>query len=260
MAPIAFATDPSSAPLANYFFIAGIESSRITDRKANGALSGQLLNYTIEEDGLSGLAQDISSISVGAAPEGGRRRKRFSYETRKSVGSITGIEAQITTSNRSSATIRPQDQATLASSSDRVFDEAMQIFASERESFLEEIRFSAGQVAQPNKPVARTKTQRVTSDEQRGGKNGSLRRRMSNMSSLSRHPTTSKSKSTFFHLFYAKTLPCRFSKKLSPPQWLQFSHPCSSAIPDRFADAPLEAAIRTRSARPIPHEEHERGA
>lgn len=195
MAPINFAADASSAPLANYFFIAGIESSRITDRKSNSPAAGQLFKCTIEEDGLSRLERDISSITVAGAPEGGRRRKRFSYETRKSVGSFTGIEAQITTSNRSSATIRQQEQPASPGLTDRAFDEALQMFASDRDSFLEGIRFSAGQVAQPTKPIARTKTVRVTSEESRDKKNGtgSLRRRMSNMSSLSRHPTTSKS-------------------------------------------------------------------
>jgi len=190
MPPITFATDPSSAPLANYFFVAGIESSRITDRQANG-----LLNSTIEEDGLSALEKDISSMAVAGSLEGGRRRKRFSYEARKSVGSFTGIEAQITTSNRSSATIRAQESPALT---DRAFDDALQLFASDRDSFLEEIRFSAGQLAQPTRPIARSKTKRVTSEEHRDKKsgNGSMRRHMSNMSSLSRHGTSSKS--TFY--------------------------------------------------------------
>lgn len=195
MPPINFAADPSSAPLANYFFIAGIESTRITDRKANNAVSNQLLNCTIKEDGLSGLDREMSSITIAGATEGGRRKKRFSYETRKSIGSFTGIEAQVTKSNRSSATLRLQDQQTAPELTDRAFDEALQLFASDRDSFLEEIRFSAGQVAHPTKPIVRNKTQRVTSEEHREKKSGtgSLRRRMSTMSSLSRHPTTAKS-------------------------------------------------------------------
>lgn len=190
MPPITFATDPSSAPLANYFFVAGIESSRITDRTSNG-----ILNSTIQEDGLSALEKDISSMTVAGALEGGRRRKRFSYEARKSVGSFTGIEAQITTSNRSSATIRPQELLPSPGLTDRAFDEALQLFASDRDSFLDEIRFSAGQVAQPTRPIARSKTKRVASEDYRDkkGGNGSMRRHMSNMSSLSRHGTSSKS-------------------------------------------------------------------
>ena len=199
MAPTAAApVDASSAPLADYFFIAGIESSCIFDSRQarNGISKSPLIGATIEEDGQPGIGIDNRPDSADGRDERPRNHQRFSYEPRRSVGSIAGIESKATDSNRSSATIRPVKNESSASQgiTEADFDQALRRFAADRDSVLAELQFAAGQVAQPNKPAPRQrpKTVRITGDEGRGDKTGmgGVRRRISTMNPLSRQNTT----------------------------------------------------------------------
>lgn len=100
-------TDQSSAPLADYFFIAGIESSQIFDEKLAAALAASTapVEDTIEEHSILDTTNNgrlISSEGLNGV-ETPKRRSRLSYEARKSVSSMLGSG---TASNRSSATIR----------------------------------------------------------------------------------------------------------------------------------------------------------
>jgi hypothetical protein len=185
-------------PLADYFFIAGIESSQVMDERYQpiGIMTPQPepVDETIEENTV--LETDIGSRPKSAEGLNGiespRRSARFSYEARKSIISIPGSESKIT-SNRSSVTIRqPSDSGELGGGSlwDLDFDKALRKFVSERDSFIEEIQFNAGTLPQMSRPKARPKTQRIIADENQAGGLisgvGSIRRRISTIGSLKR--------------------------------------------------------------------------
>src|SRR5690349_5039962 len=115
MAP-APSTEGSNAPLADYFFISGIESSQVYEERLqpNGIVSplaSPPVDETIEED--RALETDsIRPTSQDGLPNGGSTRRRSGQrlsENRLSVGTITGLEPSKTTvtpSNRSSATVK----------------------------------------------------------------------------------------------------------------------------------------------------------
>ncbi len=174
----------SSAPLADYFFICGIESAQIFEERvpvANGP--GPQLDATIEED--RALETDATARPNSAA---GLPNVRFSYEGRRSISSTIGLDPKGTASNRSSATIRAV-QLDGSGLSDADFEVALRKFASERDSFLEEIHFTAGAVQIPPKP--RLKTQRIVNEDLGPSRSavGSIRRRLSTMNSMKRQPS-----------------------------------------------------------------------
>jgi hypothetical protein len=202
MAPPPPLAEAATMPLADYFFIAGMESSQIMDEKYQpiGIITPQPepVDETIEEN-------RVLEIDIGTRPksqeglngiESPRRSARFSYEARKSIISISGSESKIT-SNRSSVTIRqvPSDSVEPGNGSlwDLDFDKALRKFVSERDSFIEEIQFNAGTLPQLTRPKVRSKTQRINGDENQAGSLisgvGSIRRRLSTMSSLKRQPS-----------------------------------------------------------------------
>ncbi|KAH7094763.1 AEX-3 domain-containing protein [Paraphoma chrysanthemicola] len=210
MAP-ASSADASSAPLADYFFISGIESSQVFDERAqqNGSsivtspLATPPVDETIEED--RALETDsIRPTSQEGLPNGdsGRRRSARYSEHRTSVGTIIGPDAKQSASNRSSTTIKGV-QLLGEGLSEQDFEKALRKFASERDTFLEEIQFTAG-VAQQNRPTQtrpRARPQRV---QQAGNEDGigirsgvgSIRRRISTMqSSLKRQSSVARQSS-----------------------------------------------------------------
>lgn len=202
-------TEASSTPLADYFFISGIESSQVYDERApqNGIVTSTLaqppVGETIEED--RALETDSSRpASQDGLPNGDSTRQRSTNrmsENRQSVSTIIGPETKMSASNRSSATIKGMSIGG-SGLSDADFDLALRKFANERESFLEEIQFTAG-VAQQNRPTPtrpRPRPQRVAqnnnNDEGVGNLRsgvGSIRRRISTMqSSLKRSSSVAR--------------------------------------------------------------------
>ena len=187
----------SSVPLADYFFISGIESSRIFDVRpvSNGAAASPALDTTIEENGnAESESGDLPTSPM--SPDASSRKKRFSWEARKSISSFTAIESKTTASNRSSATIKPVKEGgeqDLFGGLGQDFDEALKKFAADRDSVLNEISFSAGQVSQPNKPAPRPKpkTQRIVNEDSQVSRSsiGTVKRRLSTMNPLSRQST-----------------------------------------------------------------------
>ena len=209
MAP-APSADASSAPLADYFFISGIESSQVYDERAqqNGTsivtspLASPPVDETIEED--RALETDsIRPTSQEGVPNGDsyRRRSTRLSEHRTSVGTIIGLDAKQSASNRSSTTIKGVQPVGGSGLSEQDFENALRKFASERDNFLEEIQFTAG-VAQQNRPTPtrpRPRPQRVQqagNDEGVGNLRsgvGSIRRRISTMqSSLKRQSSVAR--------------------------------------------------------------------
>ncbi|KAF2759442.1 DENN-domain-containing protein [Pseudovirgaria hyperparasitica] len=201
MAPIASDSESSSAPLADFFFISGIESTQVYDERAqsNGVAMPNNLDITIEED----APLDTSPERPPSAADtlNGERRKsvRMSWDARKSIGSMINLEQTATASNRSSATIRAvQVGGTGLSEAD--FDKALRKFASERESFLDEISIQSGAVTPTKTPKPRPRAQRIVSDDRdvnnlRSSVAGSLRRRLSGMSSMKRASSVNRQSS-----------------------------------------------------------------
>ena len=185
----------TSAPLADYFFIAGIESSQVYDERL--APPPAPVEDTIEEDEALVTHNDNRPGTPGSPSE--KRRSRYSFEARKSIGSIINTgEPTTPASNRSSTTIRPGNgngKAVGGSGlSDDAFEEALKTFASERDSFLEDIHISAGTVTAPTQKKPRPKTVRITQDENTLGAGlkgpvGSIQRRISTMKSMKRQPS-----------------------------------------------------------------------
>jgi hypothetical protein len=200
MAPVP-AADSSSAPLADYFFISGIESSQVYDERSqpSGLASPPVeVDETIEEDRALETDDIRPKSQDGLSNVEGFKRKsaRLSSDNRNSVGTIIGPESKQSASNRSSTTIKGI-QVGGSGLSDVDFEHALRKFASERDTFLEEIQFTAG-VPQQNRPTRtpRPKPQRVQHED--GGGNlrtsvGSIRRRLSTMqSSLKRQPSMAR--------------------------------------------------------------------
>lgn len=215
MAPIPTTGDSTAGPLADYFFIAGIESSQVlrealfvdtgNTQLRDGAIT-PAVETTIEENEV--LETDATTRPKSTELESlealsGSRRSRQSLEARKSVGSIIEVSRRSSqaASNRSSATIKAQPIEGQNGMSDVQFESALRKFANARESFIEEIQFTAGAIPAPSKKkTSRPRTQRITSEEigppparssagALGSSVGTLKRRISTMSSLKRQPS-----------------------------------------------------------------------
>ncbi|KAK3647892.1 hypothetical protein LTR56_007866 [Elasticomyces elasticus] len=195
----------TSAPLADYFFISGIESSQVYEERTINAvaLPAAPVEDTIDEDKALETSNEARPTTPGSPTETAKRRSRYSFEARKSIGSIINtVDPPTPASNRSSTTIKGVAANGNGSSngisglSDDAFEQALKKFASERDSFLEDIHISAGTVPTPTQRRPRPRTVRVTQDENAlsaaGLKSGvgSLRRRLSTMNSMKKQPST----------------------------------------------------------------------
>ncbi|KAK5134265.1 hypothetical protein LTR08_006809 [Meristemomyces frigidus] len=188
-----------SAPLADYFFISGVESSQVYDDKAETALLPAPVEATIEEDRELETTNGARPATPGSGTEAAQRRSRYSFDARKSIGSIiNSVEPPTTASNRSSITIKGAKSG-VSGLSDDAFEEALKKFASERDSILEDIHISAGTQSAPVQRRPRPRTVRMAQDEGTAsnggglgakGAVGSLRRRLSTMNSLKRQQST----------------------------------------------------------------------
>ncbi|KAI7514776.1 DENN-domain-containing protein [Hortaea werneckii] len=186
----------TAAPLADYFFIAGIESSQVYE-ESDDVPPPAPVEDTIDEE----RVLETHDESRPTTPDASGRRSRYSFEARKSIGSvITSQEPPTPGSNRSSTTIRAvQPARALGLEDDATFEEALKKFASERENFLEDIHISAGTVPTPTQRKPRPRTVRITQDESSPNGNasglhrgvGSIRRRLSTMNSMRRQQSVS---------------------------------------------------------------------
>lgn len=181
----------TSAPLADYFFISGIESSQVWDEKAAAQPPAAPVEDTIEEDRALETTNGNRPTTPGSPTEAAKRKSRYSFEARKSIGSIITADTTIPASNRSSTTIKAGGIGGL---SDDAFEEALKKFASERESFIEDIHITAGTVTTATQKRPRPRTLRITQDEEtlsgaHNGLRGSLQRRLSTMNSMKRQPS-----------------------------------------------------------------------
>ncbi|KAF2840710.1 DENN-domain-containing protein [Patellaria atrata CBS 101060] len=201
MAPINPPTDLTSAPLADYFFISGIESTQVFDERlqASSVNPPQPLDVTIEEDKPLETSFEAGPSSTDECENGdnSKRTSRYSFDARRSVGSFITAEPKGPASNRSSSTTIKGVQIGGSGLSDVDFENALRKFTSERETFMEELQYSAGAVSQQTRtPKPRPKTQRIVNEDEnpRSGV-GSIRRRISTMSSLKRQPSMARQSS-----------------------------------------------------------------
>jgi hypothetical protein len=193
--------DPSSAPLADYFWIAGIDSVSYND-PPEAPSSGHTTNglplvgdNTIAEGPEEGHDEHI----LGSAPRGSTARhsrgslnrlSRLSADARNSIQSIEALDTY-TGSNRSSLTVRAvpsngTQETAKQGLSDFDFDRALFKFANERENFLDDLSFSAGTVLQSRPPMTSRAEKIKHDDEGLGGRRspfgrvgGSIRRKIS---------------------------------------------------------------------------------
>jgi len=203
--------DEPSAPLADYFWIAGIESIAYQDFPSS-ATSTQF-DTAIAEDGEPDEEDEPNGPSKQAA-----RHSQQNANHRLSKASVNNTVNTLdeadgnTTSNRSSATIRAialpaaaPNQDGLLSMADFDFDKALVKFAAERENFLDDLSFSAGAKTQARPPMVNPRTERIKADENatgrmsplksiRGSIRGSIRRKISfkDMNSVRKPPAPPK--------------------------------------------------------------------
>lgn len=202
----------SSTPLADYFWIAGLESVSYDDDDGTpqGALSK--LDSTIVEDGEPEEEEPRMKVSHSRQNSGNRISSRVSMQ------SLENIE-DVTASNRSSATIKPGASSNPNGVSpepglmvpgaipsgngsflgDFDFDKALLKFAAEREDFLEDLSFTAGAKVQSRPPMVNPRAERIRADENgESGRmsplksiRGSIRRKISfkDMNSMRRQPS-----------------------------------------------------------------------
>jgi hypothetical protein len=215
--------DPSSTPLADYFWIAGIDSlsygdlappstMNARDKPPNGAPNTAPIETTIEEGSEGG---EPTEPILGSAPRARARHSRNNSWQRLSRVSSNGDNSTPATeildtpnSNRSSMTIRAVPMSLSNSMTngnglaDFDFDKALSKFANERENFLDDLSFSAGTVLQSRPPMtSRVEKIKHEDSDMNGRKSpfqrvgGSIRRKISfrDMNSMKRQTTISRS-------------------------------------------------------------------
>ncbi|ELQ35611.1 dDENN domain-containing protein [Pyricularia oryzae Y34] len=208
--------DNSSTPLADYFWIAGIENISYGD----SSLPSPNFDQTITEDGEGESAS--KEKDARSTPTASARHSRHNSASRFSKVSQDGTfhlnfshleDDGNTLSNRSSATIRLVPPVNSSASQNGNpngvpefdFDKALLKFASEREVFLDDLTFSAGAKLQTRPPMVNPRTERIKADEAESGRKsplksikGSIRRKISfrDMNSMRRQPTAPRPAST----------------------------------------------------------------
>ncbi|KAG9245251.1 AEX-3 domain-containing protein [Calycina marina] len=210
----------TSAPLADYFWIAGVDSLSYEDygfgkfSTTNGTSpSAPPVDETIEE-GSEGETVASPSTATADALRGGARHSRnnswnrlskLSRDARSSIQSLE--ELNTPNSNRSSMTIKAPINGAGGGPTDSDFESMVMKLAEDRENFLEDLSFSAGAITQPRPPMTNPRADRIRieDNETATGRRsplrsvaGSMRRRISlrDMSSMKRQPSMQRNVST----------------------------------------------------------------
>lgn len=186
--------ESSSTPLADYFWIAGVESVSYDDPVTTNTFTNSLpVESTIAEDG-----EPDDTATNGYKPTTARhsrqnsasRLSKISVDGRYSIASTLDELDGNTRSNRSSATIKPVKPTGLNGNAaatngtspevlfqgptpgpglmgmpDFDFDKALLKFAAERENFLEDLSFTAGAKLQSRPPMVNPRAERIRADE-----------------------------------------------------------------------------------------------
>ncbi|KAJ5907905.1 hypothetical protein N7495_000587 [Penicillium taxi] len=206
------------APLADYFWIAGVDGSEVFEtykrlgddyRIINNAnnIPGPALADAIQEDADAEEEHDMLDGRPGSTIIKGPTRRassqRLSTQSKDSDRTNGGNN-----SNRSSVTVKGGASSPLRSSAlfseDFDFDSALLKFSSEREVFLTDLNVSAGVVTPTSRPRSRVRTQKIVAEDApsqgsgllRSGI-GSVRRHMAfrDMNSMKRQPSIARQSS-----------------------------------------------------------------
>ncbi|KKK13622.1 hypothetical protein P175DRAFT_0446340 [Aspergillus ochraceoroseus IBT 24754] len=213
-------TEASATPLADYFWIAGVDGSEILDtfrrlgdeyRSNSATAPGPAVSDTIEEDAAAEEAHDprldglLSRPTSVMTTRNSHQRLSIRSGDSDSNSNPNSNPNNGSNSNRSSMTIKgggnTNNQSPRGSSfmEDFDFDKALLKFASERESFLSDLSLSAGAITPASRPRSRVRTQKIVADEPpqpgllRSGI-GSVRRHMAfrDMNSMKRQPSVAR--------------------------------------------------------------------
>ena len=210
------------APLADYFWIAGVDGSEILetfkrlgeDYRINGGASpGPALADAIQEDAdAEEEHQPDGSSRPSSTLYAGNSTRRSSNQRPSTLSRSDSDQPNGANSNRSSVTVKGASSPLRSSamfSEDFDFDQALLKFTSERDTFLTDLSLSAGAITpQTTRPRSRVRTQKITSEEPSQGANllrssiGSVRRHMSfrDMNSMKRQPSTLARQGVFIRL------------------------------------------------------------
>lgn len=214
--------DSSSAPLADYFWIAGIESISYQDfpHPATNTAVDTVISEDAEPEDDDEAASPATPMTPAKPTARHSRQNSNGWLSRASlVNSIHTLEEMDgnTRSNRSSATIRPNLMSDPSDSQgtflpDFDFDTALVKFAAERENFLEDLSFSAGAKIQSRPPMVNPRAERIKAEEAQSGRlsplksirgsiRGSIRRKISfrDMNSARKQPSTPRPGTSFTH-------------------------------------------------------------
>lgn len=204
--------DPSSVPLADYFWVAGVELLTYDD----GSQTNAQVDIPIAEDGEPENENPAPNGSYRVATarhsrqNSANRLSKLSFDGRSTPSILDGSD-DTTRSNRSSATIKaaaapsaqngsapPAGDNTMPMMGDFDFDKALVKFAAEREDFLDDLSFSAGARVQSRQPMVNPRAERIRADDVPSGRmsplkslKGSFRRKISfreMSSSRKQHP------------------------------------------------------------------------
>lgn len=219
--------DATSLPLADYFWIAGVDTQQLLDayKPQRWSYEGvESLGNSTELTADQTIAEDVDAeLAESQAPRfSGRRNghtRKDSYqrlsdlsgEARLSILSLDNVSS--TRSNRSSATIRASPSPAMpAMNGNRVstlindvdFEMAMQKFTNDRESFFLDLNFKKGADSRRKPAKPRPKTQRIVPADVEPLSNGpsrhlgSVRRHLSfkEMASVKRQPSVARHIST----------------------------------------------------------------
>jgi len=194
-------------PLADYFWIAGIDSISYGEHLARGGVESTRKSFTDQLLVAIEAEEEAHGSSLLVPSTNGSSRRSNGSSDRLSGGSIlqpfspsseppqpAGLVRN--SSNSSNSTITEANRGSnnngrpVTVRRDFDFDKALLKFAAERDSFLEDLSFSAGTVV-PSKPLMHPRAQKVVNEEPKLEKQNSLRRRISlrDLTSMRRSPS-----------------------------------------------------------------------
>ncbi|KAJ9614267.1 hypothetical protein H2200_002403 [Cladophialophora chaetospira] len=265
--PATLESSESSRPLADYFWIAGLDSQQLVDAFSQQRWSHNTVN-TNGSNGLDSIIQeevtaenDESSIlqSPRASVSHSRRDsyQRLSQLSDEARGTIRSIDSATNSrSNRSSMTLRatgptavPHDARMSTAISEVDFDKAMKKFATNRDEFYLDLNFNQPDTVKP-KPTrstnSRHKTQKIVGQDE----GPALPSR--NFGSIRRHLSFKDMSSTKRQLSMARRTSTRTSRRMS-------SYNSVIPSPESFHSSPDQHPL-TRKFEPVLLERYPRTA
>jgi len=181
-------TESLAAPLAEHFFIAGIETSCLLDRKDANAKRTCRAEPPSSPVRRAGEGLEVGGTGLRPSSRGGK-----SIDKRQSIGSVMGLEQWVPQNSKRNSTLLDHiTPLNVASMSEEDFDAALKRFAAERDTVLEQIE---KQPVQDERIRVRSPSHRLSSPlstHRREKSLGSLRRRLSGINPLTRSSTSSR--------------------------------------------------------------------